>query len=100
MCAQADVIPRFDTFCGCGTTIDAAEKNGRQWIGIGITYLAIALIKNRLANTYGDNIHLKTVGEPVSRADAQQLAADDKYQFQADSWFDKSWKPVDFELVK
>lgn len=75
-----DVV--LDPFCGCGTTIDAAEKNGRQWIGIDITYLAIALIKNRLANTYGDSIDLHTVGEPVSLADAQQLAADDKYQFQ------------------
>jgi hypothetical protein len=75
-----DVV--LDPFCGCGTTIDAAEKLGRQWIGIDITYLAIALIKNRLANTYGENIHLKTVGEPVSIADALQLAADDKFQFQ------------------
>lgn len=75
-----DVV--LDPFCGCGTTIDAAEKNGRRWIGIDITYLAIALIKNRLAHTYGENIQLKTVGEPVSFADAEQLAADDKYQFQ------------------
>ena len=23
----------LDPFCGCGTTIDAAEKLGRKWIG-------------------------------------------------------------------
>ena len=42
----------LDPFCGCGTTIDAAEKLGRKWIGIDITQLAITLIKNRLLNTY------------------------------------------------
>ena len=38
-------------------------------------------IKNRLQR-HGERLHLKTVGEPVSLADAQQLAADDKFQFQ------------------
>jgi site-specific DNA-methyltransferase (adenine-specific) len=37
-----DVV--LDPFCGCGTTIDAAEKNGRDWIGIVVTQLAISLI--------------------------------------------------------
>jgi hypothetical protein len=43
----------LDPFCGCGTTIDAAEKLGRAWIGIDVTQLAISLIKNRLQDTYG-----------------------------------------------
>ena len=34
----------LDPFCGCGTTIDAAQKLGREWIGIDITQLAITLI--------------------------------------------------------
>ena len=38
----------LDPFCGCGTTIAAAQKLGRRWIGIDITHLAITLIKNRL----------------------------------------------------
>ena len=29
-----DVV--LDPFCGCGTTIDAAEKLGRKWIGIDV----------------------------------------------------------------
>jgi hypothetical protein len=49
-----DVV--LDPFCGCGTTIDAAEKLGRQWIGIDITQLAITLIKKRLQDTYGSRI--------------------------------------------
>ena len=43
----------LDPFCGCGTTIDAAEKLGRQWIGIDVMQLAISLIKSRLVDTYG-----------------------------------------------
>jgi hypothetical protein len=46
----------LDPFCGCGTTIDAAEKLGRQWIGIDVTQLAISLIKNRLQDTYGSRL--------------------------------------------
>ena len=42
---SGDVV--LDPFCRCGTTIHAAQKLGRQWIGIDITYLAINLIKRR-----------------------------------------------------
>ena len=35
----------LDPFCGCGTTIAAAQKLGRKWVGIDITHLAIALQK-------------------------------------------------------
>jgi DNA modification methylase len=72
----------LDPFSGCGTTIDAAEKLGRQWIGIDITQLATSLIKNRLRDTYGDKIEIITVGEPVTPNEAATLAEQDKYQFQ------------------
>ena len=72
----------LDPFCGCGTTIDAAEKLGRKWIGIDITQLATSLIKNRLRDTYGDKIEIITVGEPVTPNEAATLAEQDKYQFQ------------------
>jgi site-specific DNA-methyltransferase (adenine-specific) len=72
----------LDPFCGCGTTIDAAEKLGRQWIGIDITQLATSLIKNRLRDTYGDKIEIITVGEPVTPNEAYVLAEQDKFQFQ------------------
>ena len=79
---EGDVV--LDPFCGCGTTIDAAEKLGRQWIGIDITYLAINLIKHRLQNTYGEKINdtYEVVGEPTSVPDARVLAESDPYQFQ------------------
>jgi DNA modification methylase len=74
----------LDPFCGCGTTIDAAERLKRNWIGIDITHLAVNLIKHRLYDTYGDPV-LKTyrvIGEPTSVPDAETLAAEDPYQFQ------------------
>lgn len=75
----------LDPFCGCGTTISAAESLGRRWIGIDITHLAIGLIKHRLYDQFGSAIAATydVVGEPVSLPDAQRLAEDDKFQFQA-----------------
>jgi site-specific DNA-methyltransferase (adenine-specific) len=104
ICASSkpgDVV--LDPFCGCGTTIDAAEKLGRQWVGIDITSLAIALIKSRLAEAYParvkflrptepepalDQAHtvhpifVRVIGEPVTPADAAKLAEEDKFHFQ------------------
>lgn len=77
-----DVV--LDPFCGCGTTIAAAQKLGRTWLGIDITHLAIALQKYRLKTAFGlvDRKDYDVVGEPVDLAGAQQLAKDDRYQFQ------------------
>jgi hypothetical protein len=72
----------LDPFCGCGTTIAAAERLGREWIGIDITHVAIGLIKHRLEHTYGGEVEYKVIGEPVSLPDAEQLASEDPYQFQ------------------
>ena len=77
-----DVV--LDPFCGCGTTIDAAQKLGRAWIGIDITNLAISLQKYRLKDAYdlvagGD---YAVVGEPADKAGAVQLAQEDRHQFE------------------
>ena len=74
----------LDPFCGCGTTIAVAQKLKRSWIGIDITHLAVALMKYRLENMFGEKIRkaYKVVGEPVSLPDAKTLAANDPYQFQ------------------
>lgn len=77
-----DVI--LDPFCGCGTTIAAAQKLGRKWIGIDITHLAITLIKKRLLDAYGEGVtkEYEVVGEPTDVAGAQELAKQDRFQFQ------------------
>jgi hypothetical protein len=77
---EGDTI--LDPFCGCGTAIAAAQSLKRQWIGIDVTHLAVALIKHRLKSAFGDDVEYEVVGEPVSVSDAEQLASDDPYQFQ------------------
>ena len=77
---EHDVV--LDPFCGCGTTIAAAQKLGRQWIGIDVTNLAITLIRSRLTDAFAGTVEYEVIGEPVSLPDAEALAASDPYQFQ------------------
>ena len=72
----------LDAFAGCGTTIEAAANLNRRWIGIDITHLAIALLKYRLADTFGDEVKYEIIGEPRDEASANALANQDRYQFQ------------------
>jgi site-specific DNA-methyltransferase (adenine-specific) len=74
-----DVV--LDPFCGCGTTVAAAQKLGRSWIGIDITHLSIALMKYRLKEMFPEE-QFTVIGEPTSVSGARQLALDDRYQFQ------------------
>lgn len=71
----------MDSFCGCGTAIHAAQKLGRQWIGIDITHLAIALIEKRLKDAF-PGIEFEVIGTPKDIDGARDLANRDKYQFQ------------------
>ncbi len=42
----------MDPFCGCGTAIVAAQKLGRQWLGIDVTPIATSLIQKRLFDMF------------------------------------------------
>lgn len=75
-----DVV--LDPFCGCGTAVAAAQKLGRRWVGIDVTYLAIGLMKTRLRDTFGPDLAFNVVGEPTTAQDAQELADSDPWQFQ------------------
>lgn len=77
---EGDVI--LDPFCGCGTTVHAAQKLGRQWIGIDITHLAIALIERRLRESFGTKAVFTTYGVPKDLAGAQALADKNKFEFE------------------
>jgi site-specific DNA-methyltransferase (adenine-specific) len=74
-----DVV--LDPFCGCGTAVHAAQKLGRQWIGIDITHLAISLIEKRLRDAF-PGIQFEVEGTPKDLDGARDLAVRDKYQFQ------------------
>jgi site-specific DNA-methyltransferase (adenine-specific) len=77
-----DVV--LDPFCGCGTALVAAEKLGRRWIGIDITYLSIAVMKARLKDSFQlDDVEV--IGQPTEVEGARQLLTqnnDGRYQFQ------------------
>jgi DNA modification methylase len=45
----ADVV--LDPFCGCGTTLVAAHRLGRRWVGIDISPTACNVIYRRLVKT-------------------------------------------------
>lgn len=47
---EGDVV--LDAYCGCGTTVTVAQRLGRRWIGIDITYQSISLILKRLQDKY------------------------------------------------
>jgi len=75
-----DVV--LDPFAGCGTTIEAAEKLGRKWIGIDVTHLAVSVLRRRMEGRFPD-LKLKVHGEPADAASARALAKADKHEFQA-----------------
>ena len=79
---EGDVV--LDPFCGCGTAVAAAENLNRQWLGIDITHLAVALMKNRLKTAYYivPGKDYQVLGEPVDVGSARALAEEDRYQFQ------------------
>ena len=60
---EGDIV--LDPFCGCGTTVAAAEKLNRKWIGIDITYATVAAIQERFRrqklNVWGD---VAIIGRP------------------------------------
>ena len=79
---EGDVV--LDPFCGCGTAVAAAEKLQRQWLGIDVTHLAVALMKNRLKTTFNlePGQDYAVVGEPQDEGSARALWEQDPYQFQ------------------
>jgi len=86
---KGDIV--LDPFCGCGTTIAAAERLGRRWMGIDVTHLAITLIRHRLRYSLGDDPKAKefnqlapydVVGVPADVAGAEALALDHRHKFE------------------
>ncbi len=56
---EGDIV--LDPFCGCGTTLAAAQKLNRRWIGIDTNLEAVKLTSIRLGDSFPDRT-FETVG--------------------------------------
>ena len=75
----------FDPFCGCATTLEAAHRLDRKWIGIDIAIhaikrVAVVRLHDRLKLREGE--HFTIEGVPRNLEGAQDLWERDKYHFQ------------------
>ena len=74
----------LDPFCGCGTTVHAAEALGRRWIGIDISPFSTGLIRERIAHNFPQlgksDISIRGIPETIEQARA--LARRDKFEFE------------------
>ena len=77
---EGDVV--LDPFCGCGTTIEAAQEMKRGWIGIDVAVHAVKVIESRLDERIDETVDYSLEGIPRDFASAERLAARDKYQFE------------------
>ncbi|MCY3977275.1 MAG: DNA methyltransferase [Chloroflexi bacterium] len=48
---EGDIV--FDPFCGCATTLVAADRLERQWAGIDLSPLALKLVNERISEDRG-----------------------------------------------
>ena len=76
-----DVV--LDPFCGCGTTVHAAQALDRRWIGIDICVNACKIIEKRLTSQF-DSLwdSIEFIGMPKTAEDAKTLADLDKFRFE------------------
>lgn len=70
----------LDPFCGCGTTILAAQKLERKWAGIDITVLAIDIVENVRLKPI--NITPVVKGYPADMHSARVLAKTNAFEFE------------------
>lgn len=68
----------LDPFCGCGTTIDAAHRRHRKWLGIDISPFAIDLVKHRRLQ----DASIPVYGIPVDVETARTMARSKPFDFE------------------
>lgn len=71
-----DVV--LDPFCGCGTTVEAAHKLKRKWLGIDISTYAIEVIRRERMK----NMKIELEGVPKDLTAARHFAAANPFEFE------------------
>lgn len=78
---EGDVV--LDPFCGCGTTLHAAQGLHRSWIGIDVCVTACKVIEKRLHNHFESLwSDIQFIGMPKTVDQAKTLASLDKFRFE------------------
>ncbi len=71
----------LDPVCGCGTTVVAAAKLGRNWIGVDISPTACRLMAKRMGQSPNDIVDL-----PRSLADVREIMKLDPRGIEFQNW--------------
>ncbi|MDE2777627.1 MAG: DNA methyltransferase [Chloroflexota bacterium] len=83
-CPSTGVV--LDPFCGCGTTVHAAEDKELHWIGVDISRFAVELIRERVQSNFAHRLRdldsISIIGLPEDITDARQLARMDPFEFE------------------
>lgn len=74
-----DVV--LDPFCGCGTTLHAAQELGRKWIGIDVAVQSMHVVQDRLKHHF-PGIKYDVFGIPKSAYGALWLAENHPFKFE------------------
>ncbi len=74
---EGDIV--LDPFCGCGTTIVAAHKLNRKWLGIDISPFVVDIIET---HRFG-GMKLNTAGLPTDMESAKKFAREQPFHFEA-----------------
>jgi len=79
---KGDLI--LDPYMGSGTTIEACELHGRNWIGMDVTHHSVACTASRLEYRCGlKSDDFEVIGVPADKESAHHLKENDKSQFAA-----------------
>lgn len=85
---EGDVV--LDAYCGCGTTVAVAQRANRHWIGIDITYQAVATVLRRFEDNFDpkvlEGIYLDGIPKDMASARALATRSDDRVRKEFEKW--------------